>query len=251
MNIGETLRKARLEKNLSYQEIEKSIKIRSRYLAALENEEWDVLPGDVYLKGFLKTYSRYLGLNAQEMLDALKEQLQPIPEIKPVTQDKIEFPDRPRKKFGLVLGVIAIFFLLFAQYLYQNYFNMPYPSNKDVNPSQVSSDSSQQSLTPEQDPKNEDPAPTNTVITEMSLRIIAVNGPCWIQVQANGLTTYEGTLQMGDQQSFTNLQKVSFTLGSAGAVQVFLNDQEIENLGAIKKVVTKTYIIEDKEIKEI
>src|SRR3954447_24789977 len=67
--IGETLREARHDAGIELDEVERTIRIRGRYLAALENEEWSVLPGEAYLRGFLHTYGDYLGLDGAELVD--------------------------------------------------------------------------------------------------------------------------------------------------------------------------------------
>ena len=55
-------------------EIESRTKIRARYLRAMEDEEWDVLPGPVYVKSFLRTYADYLGLDSRALVDEFKSQ---------------------------------------------------------------------------------------------------------------------------------------------------------------------------------
>ena len=67
--IGEMLREARRDAGVELDEVERTIRIRSRYLAALENEDWGVLPGDAYLRGFLHTYGDYLGLDGAALVD--------------------------------------------------------------------------------------------------------------------------------------------------------------------------------------
>ena len=67
--IGETLRQARQDAGIGLDEIERTIRIRGRYLAALENEDWDVLPGEAYVRGFLHTYGDYLGLDGAALVE--------------------------------------------------------------------------------------------------------------------------------------------------------------------------------------
>jgi hypothetical protein len=67
--IGSSLREARLRQGLDFPEIETATKIRGKYLQALEDEHFDVLPGQAYIKGFLRTYSDYLGLDGQLYVD--------------------------------------------------------------------------------------------------------------------------------------------------------------------------------------
>ena len=61
--VGGSLREARLKRGLTPADVQKAIRIRDRYLQALEEERWELLPGDAYVKGFLRTYADYLGLD--------------------------------------------------------------------------------------------------------------------------------------------------------------------------------------------
>src|SRR5690242_6384509 len=67
--IGPSLREARTRRGLSPADVHKAVRIRERYLTALEEERWDMLPGDAYTKGFLRTYAEFLGLNGQLYID--------------------------------------------------------------------------------------------------------------------------------------------------------------------------------------
>lgn len=66
--IGEQLRKAREAKGLSISDIEKATKIQSRYLEAIENNDFDKLPGDFYVRAFIRQYAQIVGLNGKELL---------------------------------------------------------------------------------------------------------------------------------------------------------------------------------------
>jgi Uncharacterized protein conserved in bacteria len=67
--IGASLKEARLRQGLDFPEIETGTKIRGKYLNALEEERFDVLPAEAYIKGFLRTYAEYLGLDGQLYVD--------------------------------------------------------------------------------------------------------------------------------------------------------------------------------------
>ena len=67
--IGNSLREARLRQQLDFPEAEQATKIRARYLRALEDEEFDTLPAETYVKGFLRAYAEYLGLDGQLYVD--------------------------------------------------------------------------------------------------------------------------------------------------------------------------------------
>src|SRR2546421_12121033 len=61
-----------MRSRISIDEVETRTKIRAKYLRAIENEEWDLLPGPVYAKSFLRTYGNYLGLDSRRLIDEFK-----------------------------------------------------------------------------------------------------------------------------------------------------------------------------------
>jgi cytoskeleton protein RodZ len=67
--IGNSLREARLRHDLDFPQIEQATKIRGKYLRALEEEQFEVLPAETYVKGFLRSYAEYLGLDGQLYVD--------------------------------------------------------------------------------------------------------------------------------------------------------------------------------------
>src|SRR4051795_6536987 len=71
--IGETLRETRMRRRVDMSEVESATKIRAKYLRALENEEWDLLPGPTFVKTFLRTYAEYLGLDARSLVEEYRQ----------------------------------------------------------------------------------------------------------------------------------------------------------------------------------
>ena len=67
--IGNSLREARLRRHIEFAEAEHGTKIRGKYLRALEDERFELLPSHTYIKGFLRTYADYLGLDGQLYVD--------------------------------------------------------------------------------------------------------------------------------------------------------------------------------------
>ncbi len=75
--IGPTLREARNRRKVDLVQVEAAIKIRVRYLQAMENEEWDALPGGAYTRGFIRTYASYLGLDGDRLADDYRRAMGP------------------------------------------------------------------------------------------------------------------------------------------------------------------------------
>jgi cytoskeleton protein RodZ len=74
--IGQTLRETRMRNRIDITEVEAGTKIRAKYLRALENEEWDLLPGPTFVKTFLRSYADYLGLDSRQLVEEYKQRFE-------------------------------------------------------------------------------------------------------------------------------------------------------------------------------
>jgi cytoskeleton protein RodZ len=119
--IGAALQQERERQGLSLEDVEQRTKIRTRYLRALENEDWDIIPGPTYVRGFLRTYAEALGLDPEELVDDYREEFeapQPRGGLGEGVLTEYRGPDRKRR-FGrgwliavLVVGLIALLLAL-------------------------------------------------------------------------------------------------------------------------------------------
>jgi cytoskeleton protein RodZ len=119
--IGNSLREARERQGLGYPEIELATKIRAKYIRALEEEDFTSIPGDAYIRGFLRSYAEYLGLDgdvyvdeyASRFITSWRDELPPRPERRKIRRERsIE-----RRTVLLVLAGIAIVaILIFAAF---------------------------------------------------------------------------------------------------------------------------------------
>jgi cytoskeletal protein RodZ len=83
--LGPSLAAARLAHGLELRDAERDTRIRTRYLAALEEEDFDAMPGEAYAAGFLRTYADYLGLDADAYVQELRRRRgAPTPSAGPV-----------------------------------------------------------------------------------------------------------------------------------------------------------------------
>jgi hypothetical protein len=88
--IGNSLREARERQGLGYPEVELATKIRAKYIRALEEEDFTSLPGDAYIRGFLRTYADYLGLDGEIYVDEYASRF--------ITSWRDELPARPERR---------------------------------------------------------------------------------------------------------------------------------------------------------
>ena len=95
--IGDTLREARMRQQIDISEVEEHTKIRAKYLRALENEEFGLLPGTTFVRSFLRTYAEYLGLDPHLLVEEFRAQHE-LPQQGPEIQFAPGSPRRPRRE---------------------------------------------------------------------------------------------------------------------------------------------------------
>jgi hypothetical protein len=111
--IGQTLRETRMRNRIDITEVEAGTKIRAKYLRALENEEWDLLPGPTFVKTFLRSYADYLGLDSRALVEEYKQRYE-----RPSTSELTPFAPRPggrrerRRRAALGPGLAVVFALV-------------------------------------------------------------------------------------------------------------------------------------------
>jgi cytoskeleton protein RodZ len=110
--IGESLREARARRGIELSDVERATKIRVKYLRAMEEERWELLPGAAYARGFLRTYGSFLGLDGQALVEEYGHRQEPVEDRYPQDEPlllKAPGPGRPRLRFsGAVLAGLTI-----------------------------------------------------------------------------------------------------------------------------------------------
>ncbi len=94
-------------------EVETRTKIRAKYLRAMENEEWDLLPGEVYVRSFLRTYGDYLGLDSRQLIDDFRRRYErpddhELRPIAPLGRDRDRTPRRRGIPPWLVIAAVLV-----------------------------------------------------------------------------------------------------------------------------------------------
>lgn len=118
LTVGEILRRSRLTYNISFEQAERDLRIKAEHLEALEHNSLDRLPGRVYLFGFVRTYSEYLGLDGDKMVKLLKKQAgrkveidKPVMSIPQDDEDEEKAPAWPvvlASALALVLTLVIV-----------------------------------------------------------------------------------------------------------------------------------------------
>lgn len=234
MPIGEELRKARKEKGYSFEHLEEATKIRAKYLEALENERFEVLPGPIYAKAFLRTYTKYLGLDT----DAIMSEYSSGQEATHIaSENKVidKQTDAGSKRWRYLIAGLAVVSLIAINTIYnagtgqeQNKPNLP--RVVDRQPAQPGNNATTSPV--------QEPAP----LTDGVRIVLKVNETeSWIQVIADGNTVFSGLVAPGEMKDFQAREKIFIHVGNAGAVEVNVNGQDLGRLGEQGKVVKKDF----------
>jgi hypothetical protein len=190
--IGQSLRDTRLGQGIELSEVEQATLIRSRYLAALETERFDLLPGEAYARAFLREYAEYLGLDPTPFLDELDTHL---PDGEPV---EFVLPSLPRRgvdrrrllAFAAAAAAVAIGVLAWKSG------GGPQPRATVVVPPAAP----QPAAVPRRAQQIRHPQPVRT-----RLALVAARGPVWLSIRAGsgqGHVLYESTLEPGHSLTF-------------------------------------------------
>ncbi|GGG11818.1 RodZ domain-containing protein [Paenibacillus abyssi] len=210
--LGELLKKARNERGLSLENIEEMTKIRKRYLEAIEEGDYKVLPGNFYVRAFVKNYAETVGLDAEEVLRLYNNEIPSVP-----NEAKLEPMMKPRRssartsdrwsKWGFTL-LMWSFLILIGVIIYTFAINRPDDGNNNVktdDSTQISTDSqppaanndtagengSDQPVEPEPEPSPEpEPEPEPEPTTALTL-VRESASTDYYEISPAGVHTYE------------------------------------------------------------
>lgn len=274
--IGPILKRVRVEKNIALEEIAEATKIRVKYLQAIEDERFDLLPGAVYAKGFVNTYIRYLNIGDwPEVVEIM--QSPPRTVIAPMAVDeqpadsaqhlsrssgRTKLEDKPitSKKY-LILGisVVAILALIAVQVIYSR--QQPPDEDSVVLPPQTNQVAdNEQTNQPGTDNVEgsdntlpEDQNEPEEVYTGLNLQLQIIDltpstvDKCWTTVSADGKSVFTETLNEGALKTVTADQNIHIKVGNGGVCKLTLNGKDLGVMGEKGQVVEKTFTLEDIE----
>jgi hypothetical protein len=228
--IGASLREARLRQGLDFPELEERTKIRPKYLRALEDERFEILPAPTYVRGFLRSYAEALGLDGQPFVDEYNSRFAIGDEDAPLRARRV--PTQPRRDHQAResrIAVVALLAITVAAALVIAAWKFGGPETESV-PGLASPTESQKPAT-----------------TAGTARIVvrAVAGSSWMEVRsgASGAKLlYSGTLERGQRKAFQG-QRLQLVLEQPDHVQVRLNGASVGLPSGKAFVVTPKRIV--------
>lgn len=224
--IGASLREARLRQGLDLRDAETATKIRTKYLRALEEERFDQLPAETYIRGFLRTYSEHLGLdgqlyvdeyNSRYAVDEEQTQLRARPSAARVSRK------RRNRDGGMVLAALAAIAIVTALVIAAWRFGGG--DGGDAGIPGLDRATTGAATTPAAAP----PPPAAPARTSVVLRAVANS---FVEVRANsqrGRQLYSGTLERGQSRLF-QARRVWLNIGIPQNVRVTVNGRRVQLL---------------------
>jgi hypothetical protein len=238
--IGNSLREARLRQQLEFPEIEQATKIRAKYLRALEDEKFDALPAETYVKGFLRTYADYLGLDGQLYVDEFNsryvvgEEQPPVRMARPSSRPPLGRRIEAGGVILTVLGIGVIVALVIAAWKFGS------PSEQHYQGVAPASTTRQRTtpLVPQRPVQRAKPKPATT-----RLVFTAAYGSCWLQIRAgsaNGPQVYQGTLEQSNRLALQPRRRFWLIAGAPGNLVASINGRRVAIPGS---GVTASFIV--------
>jgi cytoskeleton protein RodZ len=256
LEFGASFKKAREARNLTIEGIAAETRISTRFLLAIESEQFDVLPGGVFNRGFIRKYAECIGKDPEEALRTYERLSRPV-EI----DSRLESQDRPQKKSskpsvyyfaiaGLVIAVIAFYMLGHQRALPVQPVSAAIPPS--VSPAPVSEPvpAEQAELSAAADPGTIAPTlPMSRPVPPAVTRSISVpvaqpkpEAPVvvelefqensWFKLSADGEPVVNGEiLSRGASRRYTANQSMSLSIGNAAGVTLRVNGQQVSSLG--------------------
>jgi cytoskeleton protein RodZ len=233
-NFGASFKKARESKGISLDQIAAETRISTRFLLAIENEEFNLLPGGIFNRGFVRTYAAKIGLDPEQAVadyERLAEVREPseIPAVAPAEREKTDRRLYPVAIGGLVLLALIVYVV----------------TRESSNTAQTASAPPSASVpavvqTPPPTPPPTTPPETTSAAPEPEpalktepLRIdMEAKDTTWTKVDADGTSVNPGEiLEPGMTRHYAAQNSISLVIGNAAGLDLKINDMPSKNLG--------------------
>lgn len=251
--VGEILRTEREKQGLTVKDVENATSIRALYISAIEDGKYSTVPGEVYLKGFIRNYANFLGLNGQEMVEIYRQSQNPQPtippeEIKPEANEG-KHRDKPVERqttnssSKMLIGGLVTIAVAGGIWWYAstgNDIKPEAPKQVPPSPAPIQQNLASQPLQPTA------PVPLPAVKAKPVVVAAKFTEECWAQIMVDGKEVFEGILKAGESKTWEAEQNIVVKLGNAGAADLTYNGKTIGKLGVKGEVVSKTFTPETK-----
>jgi cytoskeleton protein RodZ len=240
--IGDSLREARTRRGLSSADVQKGIRIRERYLTALEEEKWELLPGEAYTKGFLRTYAEFLGLDGNLYIEEYNARIAAHDEEPLVPHTLAPAHKARRGVVRTLLGILVLALAIAGLAAWGMGGSTPNAAKTGASALQVQDASAATAkpvkarAIPHAQPLPASPSAKPAAIAPARKTVItASRGRCWLSVRtggANGHILFQGILEQGRTLHYTLGPSLWVRMGRPGNVDISLGANLVRGLPA-------------------
>lgn len=242
LTFGEELRRERVIREISLEEISAATKISMRLLAALEASDVARLPAPTFTRGFIRAYARHLGIDPEEMVNAYLMDLKSGVSLEGPTGKS----PRPRSRFlrgrrataGTIVGSVTSILLLLGFIASPERRPLPIRPRSVVALEAVAFKNVALSSEPapaiREEPSAPEPLPAEA--SRVSL-LLECDEDSWAKLTADGETVFSGVIHRGESRRFEARDGFRLSLGNAGGVRVSVDGRSLDRLGGAGEVV--------------
>lgn len=234
-SLGQDLKQEREKRGISLEEISRSTRISYRFLQAIENDNYDLLPGGFFNKAFLRAYLQYLGLEEKPYLDRYET----------IYRQKITAPKKEAQKNQTIKTFpwVRIFFTFLILAVGLGFLYLLFqlrPKSEPVITRAIMVEPTKLPVQIVEEKKETKPEP----ITEINMKI-DFHQKTWIQIYADGVLRLDGLKNPGDTFEVTASKEILLHLGNAGGLTYTLNGFKGRSFGRPGVVVKNIRITLD------
>lgn len=253
--LGEELKRLREHKNLSIREVAEATHIGGRFLQAIESDNYSILPGGIFNRGFVRSYARFIGFDEEQALVLYNQQLEAqggeAPRSMAPSLEGID--EEPASPWGSIALIVIILLLLSAGvYTAYRWFKGEDATSQigltaTVTPKATATALSESSATPSATPM-ESPSPTTSpeasptisptpaispspappLTGNLQVKVQIGSEPCWLKVWRDTERPADGVLNPGDVREFTASDKLILSFGNVTGVTATLNGRPMK-----------------------
>lgn len=256
MPVGEILRRTRNHYIQSIEDIEKALCIRASQIEAIETGDMSAIPGRVYAIGFVRSYSEYLGLDGDKMVNLFKKQISAC-----ASDTELHFPvpasDSKLPPVWIILGCIALVVVILILWIGSNTENRksveiipPVPEEMQIEDTQAQ-DRQIENTQVEEKPGFTDQPQFNETLAEKQVEqetiiqekpkkgiILNIIENSWVEIRDHkGNTLISRVLKAGDQYYVPDRPDLAISIGNAGGVEIEVDGQKLQKLGQQAQVL--------------
>lgn len=241
MSVGQSLRQARLDRNLSIAEVATAIRIRATIVQDIEQDNFESCGGETYGRGHQRMYARFLGLDIEDQIAATAPRIAEF-ETSSISAAALK-PIGARPNWSVVLGagsLVAISLLVVIVVGNNDGISSPatITTQTEVGTESESTTSSETPNTPSSTETTNSGDLTAAATDSVTVGIRVVSDSCWLRVEdGSGAVVFQGVLRAGDEQNFSDSTQLSIVLGNAGGVNFTLNGNDLGTPGALGQVL--------------